>query len=232
MRKLLTVLLLLWISTSAVAQQAGSYQANALSYIEQYKDLAISHMNTHGTPASVILAIAMHESGNGTSKISRLLHNHFGIKGRNTSKKLRSSYKNFESPEESYQAFIEMLSTRKQFSHLFGKYSDYDYRSWVLGINRGGYAASKLWAGQVLAMIKKYRLYEYDNRPEGYVEPPVEKTTTSPAKKHIAQVKTYKVKNGDTLSGIAKKHKTTVQAIKRKNHLKSDQLKIGQQLKI
>lgn len=231
MRKLLTVLLLLWISTSAVAQQA-SYQANALSYIEQYKDLAISHMNEHGTPASVILAIAMHESANGTSKISRLLHNHFGIKGVNTSKKLRSSYRNFDSAESSYQAFINMLKTRKQFSHLFGKYSDYDYRSWVLGINRGGYAASKLWGSQVLAMIKKYRLYEFDNRPEGYIEPPIAESVSSTKAKHVAPVKTYKVKNGDTLSSIAKKHKTTVLALKRKNHLKSHNLKIGQQLKI
>ncbi len=40
----------------------------------------------------------------------------------------------------------------------------------------------------------------------------------------------YVVKKGDTLTSIAKKHKTTVQKIKTKNKLKSDKLQIGQKL--
>jgi LysM repeat protein len=44
--------------------------------------------------------------------------------------------------------------------------------------------------------------------------------------------KTYKVKQGDTLSGIAQKYGTTVAKIKAKNGLKSDMIKIGQTLKI
>jgi lysophospholipase L1-like esterase len=44
--------------------------------------------------------------------------------------------------------------------------------------------------------------------------------------------KTYKVKQGDTLSGIAQKNGTTVAKIKAKNGLKSDMIKIGQTLKI
>jgi len=50
--------------------------------------------------------------------------------------------------------------------------------------------------------------------------------TTSTSKK------TYTVKKGDTLSGIAQKHKTTVSKLKKLNHLKSDNLQIGQKLKL
>ncbi len=53
-------------------------------------------------------------------------------------------------------------------------------------------------------------------------------TGTSVAK----TTKTYKVKQGDTLSEIAEKYGTTVAKIKSKNGLKSDMIKIGQTLKI
>jgi len=44
--------------------------------------------------------------------------------------------------------------------------------------------------------------------------------------------KTYKVVKGDTLYGIAKLNKTTVQAIKKINNLKSDIIRVGQVLKL
>ncbi|MBR1808646.1 MAG: transglycosylase SLT domain-containing protein [Paludibacteraceae bacterium] len=43
---------------------------------------------------------------------------------------------------------------------------------------------------------------------------------------------TYTVKKGDTLGGIAKRQKTTVAKIKKWNNLKSDNIRIGQKLKI
>jgi LysM repeat protein len=42
----------------------------------------------------------------------------------------------------------------------------------------------------------------------------------------------YKVKSGDTLSEIAEKYNTSVAKIKKINNLKSDNLRIGQSLKI
>lgn len=46
------------------------------------------------------------------------------------------------------------------------------------------------------------------------------------------QSQTYQVAQGDTLTRIAKRHKTTVAAIKKENGLKSDALRIGQKLRI
>lgn len=42
----------------------------------------------------------------------------------------------------------------------------------------------------------------------------------------------YSVKKGDTLYSIAKEHKTTVAALKAANKLKSDEIKVGQKLKV
>jgi len=47
-----------------------------------------------------------------------------------------------------------------------------------------------------------------------------------------ASYKKHKVKSGDTLSAIARKYHTSISAIKRINHMKSDMIQIGQILKI
>ena len=179
-------------------------------------------MNKYHVPASIILGVAIHESGSGTSKIARYLNNHFGIKGSNSSTKIRSSYKGFDAVKDSYLCFIDMLQSRIKFKILFDKYSDYDFKSWAYGIQKGGYAASHTWASQVVRLIKKYKLYEYDNRPADYLEP-------------IAAVEVsihYKVKKGDTLEEISKKYDTTVKNLMINNNLKSYILRVGQKLKI
>ena len=47
-----------------------------------------------------------------------------------------------------------------------------------------------------------------------------------------ADSSTYKVKSGDTLSKIAKAHKTTVQELQRLNNLSTTQIRVGQVLKL
>ena len=51
-----------------------------------------------------------------------------------------------------------------------------------------------------------------------------------PPKKSVG--KTYIVKSGDTLSKIAKKYRVSVDALRRKNNLKSNIIRVGQKLKI
>lgn len=56
------------------------------------------------------------------------------------------------------------------------------------------------------------------------------KEKEKPAKEETKKSITYKVKQGDTLYKIAKKHNTTINKIKKDNKLKSDGLSIGQKL--
>ncbi len=60
--------------------------------------------------------------------------------------------------------------------------------------------------------------------------PPIEPITLEP----VVPIpgKTYVVVKGDTLGRIARRHKTTVSALKKRNGLSSDFLRIGQRLKI
>lgn len=218
-------LLFIGLSLSLYAQTTAS------EYIEKYKEIAIQHMNQQGVPASVILGISMHESANGKSKIAKYLNNHFGIKGKNTSKEIKSSYRGYDSVTDSYLDFMAAMRRNKKFEALFGKYSSYDYYNWVLGIQHGGYAASKLWGSQVLAIIKKYKLYELDNRPEGLEGTLLASVTpASPEKEQSTLKNVYKVKKGDTLNGIAKRFSTSVKNLMRKNSLSNSSLSIGQKL--
>ena len=211
----------------------GWAQHTAQEYIDTYKDWAVEAMHEYGVPASVTLAIAMHESANGNSKVATYLHNHFGIRGANNSKEIRSSYKGYDSVKASYADFIHYLKTHKQFASLFNKYPAYDYHSWAYGLMRGGYASNKTWAAHIIAQIKKYELFALDERPEGYIDPlPPATSTTEPDPNPLRAANIHIVKKGETLGLIAKRHKTTVRAIKAKNALQSDKLKIGQHLKI
>ncbi|MFB2118054.1 glucosaminidase domain-containing protein [Parapedobacter sp. 2B3] len=197
-------------------------QITPQAYIEQHKATAIQYMEEYGCPASIILAVAMHESAHGNSRIARYLNNHFGIKGPNNSKEIRSAYKGYESVEESYQDFIDFLKRRESTEKLFDLYKAHEYRKWAQGIARSGYAQSPSWSSKVIGMIRKYSLDELDEKPESDTVLAVAETP--------AEVTWYTVKKGDTLYDLAREYGTTVRAIQRENGLTSSRLRIGQQL--
>jgi flagellum-specific peptidoglycan hydrolase FlgJ len=166
MKKILLITALL-ISTIAASAQKNTSQ----SYIEKFKDDAIRIMHETGIPASIVLGVAMHESGCGNSTIAQSLNNQFGVKGGGSvvfikhNKKVRSSYKKYDSVLDSFQDFARIMTERKQFSHLADALSHYDYTGWAKGIQRSGYASSRKWAAQVLGIIKKYDLNDLDENP-------------------------------------------------------------------
>ncbi|MBS7565604.1 glucosaminidase domain-containing protein [Mucilaginibacter sp. Bleaf8] len=162
------ILLIACFLTSAFAASA---QNPSKSYIDKFKDNAIRIMHESGVPASIILAIAMHESGSGTSKLARTQNNHFGMKGKSPvsytgRKATHSSYKQYDSASDSFQDFARIMTERKQFSHLADRLNHYDYKSWVKGIQRSGYASSHKWGAQVLGLIHRYELHAYDEAPD------------------------------------------------------------------
>jgi len=167
MKKILLITTLLVSSVAAFAQKNTSQ-----SYIDQFKDNAIAIMHETGIPASIILGIAMHESGCGNSTIAQNLNNQFGVKGGGgatiTTKKktIHSAYKKYDSILESFEDFARIITERKEFSHLTEELTQYDYEKWVKGIQHGGYASSKKWGAQVLGIIHKYNLNDLDNTPE------------------------------------------------------------------
>lgn len=201
-------------------------------YINDNADQAQSLMREHKIPASIILAVAIHESASGTSKIARYLNNHFGIKGPNSNTEIRSSFRDYPTVDESYAHFLEFLKSRASFSKLFDKYDQYDYKNWAKGIQRGGYARSRSWASQIIGIIKKNDLIQYDERPDDYIEPVATQPVASSRSKSKGSSRTYTVKRGDNLYDIAKARHTTPTAIMKKNGLKSSAIKPGQKLRL
>lgn len=226
MKKIFTFCFFLFAGIIAKAQEETG------DYIAEHVDFAQSLMRDYKIPASIILAVAIHESAAGNSKIAQHFNNHFGVKGPNSNLDSQSSYRDYQNVDESYSHFVEIMETRSPFNNLFTKYDQYDYRGWATGIQRSGYAHSRLWASQVVALIKKYELYKYDDRPEDYTDPTYKTTSYRHTKKRLTPAKRYTVRAGDNLSVIAKKKGISVKSLMHKNGWKQANLKPGQKIKL
>ncbi len=236
----IATLLILFVATSTFAQKFSPS-----SYIAEHKDMAQQLMIETGVPASVILGVAFHESAYGNSKLARHLNNHFGIKGKNNSKKIRSAYKGYGGSDDSYEDFVGLLQRRKATAKLFKTQKKGDYRGWIAGIARSGYSEAGSWSAKVIQIINRYDLHQYDNvaDKEQLVEPMIAANGPSAGEDmllrsmetkdsgiNLNQTNTHVVRKGDTLSELAKRYGTTIQKLKNQNNLRSANLSIGQRL--
>ena len=205
-------------------------------YIKAHVEIAKKLMHDRQIPASIVLGVAIHESAAGKSKIAKHLNNHFGVKGKNSNTEIKSAYRDYESVDESFEDFADFITRKPAYNKLFDLFSPYDYKNWARGIARGGYAHSGTWASQVIALIKKYELYQYDERPAGYLEPvvPVQSVKSTPKSTRTSATKStrYTVKKGDNLNKIAKKFGTTAAKLMHINNLSSSNLQPGQKLQL
>ena len=128
-------------------------------YFSNYKPVADSLSLIYEIPASVILAIAYHESNGGESVVGRRLNNHFGLKGRvvgGDTVSVKSSYRYFQKPEDSYLFFCNLVANRKFYPALKG---NKDYKKWVIALSKTGYAGNaKLWTLQIIQTIERNKL--------------------------------------------------------------------------
>jgi Mannosyl-glycoprotein endo-beta-N-acetylglucosaminidase len=149
----------------------------AQSYITQYKDLAQQEQRLTGIPASIKLAMALLESGSGQSFLAVRGNNHFGIKWWNASndgtdfiekfddakdnrgKRIASRFIKFNSVEASYRKHSEVLR-RPRYQVLF-TYHITDYHSWAYSLEACGYATTKGYGDQLIALIDHYNLTQY-----------------------------------------------------------------------
>ncbi|MBM3160346.1 MAG: glucosaminidase domain-containing protein [Bacteroidetes bacterium] len=133
----------------------GSTQ-NTSSYFAKYKKLADSLSVTYGIPSCVILGVAYHESGGGTSILAKKLHNHFGIKGdcNFAVSHHKSSYKYYPKVEDSYIGFCKLVANKKMYAQMKGST---DCQLWLKKIAATGYAANaSKWSGYVNSIIRRY----------------------------------------------------------------------------
>jgi Bax protein len=152
--RLLTLLLLV------AAMQPVSAQSK---YIKQYKPIADSLSSVYGIPTSVMLGIAIIESGAGKSRNCKLLNNHFGIKGKNDllkTKGIKTAYKQYPNGRASYISFSQLMTRKKFYSKLKGKM---DHKLWLDAISKSGYSTvPEEWKRNITAAIRKHKLAETD----------------------------------------------------------------------
>jgi len=195
------------------------------TYIELYKHIAIEEMNRSGIPASIKLAQGILESASGTSTLSLKANNHFGIKcgGRwsgatyyhfdddydRNGNLIKSCFRKYQSPEESYTAHTEFLMSGARYEFLFS-YPKTDYKNWAKGLKKAGYATNPKYANLLIKIIEQSDLAKFDRMTEEVIvyEP---ENPKHPDKVHAIkrrksvnnQVKIIIAAAGDTYMGLS-----------------------------
>lgn len=167
LKKIITLSLLLF-SMAAHAQKVDT--AAIITYIKQYKDIAIAEMNRTGIPASITLAQGIHESGWGKSFLAQNTNNHFGIKCKKewTGKTFRYTddapnecFRVYDKVEDSYRDHSDFLKSRSWYASLF-LLNKGDYKGWAYGLKKAGYATNPKYPEILIKMIEDFQLAAFD----------------------------------------------------------------------
>lgn len=142
-------------------------------YIATWKDVAIREMQEHGIPASITLAQAILESGDGNSELARKANNHFGIKCHDwTGKKSYHDddhkgecFRSYKSAAESFDDHSIFLK-RSRYAFLY-EYDVTDYKAWAKGLKKAGYATNPKYPELLIRLIEENNLQQYDKAGSG-----------------------------------------------------------------
>jgi len=91
-------------------------------------------------------------------------------------------------------------------------------------LRAAGYATDRKYPQKLISLIERYELYKYDD--EVLVDETSRRVMVN------SGITFHIVEKGDTLYSLSRRYKTTVDAIKGLNDLDSNDLTIGQELKI
>ncbi len=231
------------------ATNSSSIKTPAESYIERFKNIAISEMNGSGIPASITLAQGILESGNGNSRLAKEANNHFGIKCSTEWKgetilqdddNKDDCFRVYKSPEESFKDHTEFLK-RKRYAPLF-ELDKNDYRGWANGLKTAGYATNPRYAELLISLVERYDLSRFDrienekDKTIREVKVMKEIALNIPTEKKQETVKSpvvmkiYEVRSGDTLISVSKQFTLSVADLKALNSLENENLFLGQLL--
>ncbi|MGY8988089.1 MAG: glycoside hydrolase family 73 protein [Flavobacteriales bacterium] len=146
-----------------------SSQSKTDLYIEKYADLAVAEMNEFGVPASITLSQGILESGNGESRLATEGNNHFGIKCHDwegaeiyaDDDDENECFRKYKKVKQSYRDHSLFLSKRGRYSSLF-ELELTDYKGWAKGLKKAGYATNPAYADNLISLIERYDLQQFD----------------------------------------------------------------------
>lgn len=240
----LLLLILAILMCRAIFAQPFEKKLSPADYINQYKDEAIKEMYLSGVPASITLAQGMLESGNGNSALAVYANNHFGIKchkGWNgysyymDDDEKNECFRKYETVFESYSDHSDFLKSRDRYAFLF-ELPRTDYKAWAKGLKQAGYATASNYAEQLIELIERYKLFEFDS-DSGMPVKSLSETTRQTAKLELRQVLRFNhtrfiiARNGDSFFKIASEFNLELEDLLKYNDLpKGEKLQAGSKL--
>lgn len=141
------------------------------AFYAKYAQVAIEQQIKYGIPASITLAQMGFESTFGTSRLARESSNFFGVKQGGSWKGPVSYHVDDHGYPEAFRVYSGVSASVEDHSKvlLLDRYQKYcaskssqDYRGWINGIVKGGYASSPTYKEDLLDEIQRYHLDRYD----------------------------------------------------------------------
>jgi hypothetical protein len=173
MRKSITTVFCFLTIITSYAKADNSIE----SYISKYRLITQLESQRSGIPASIILAQAILESGYGNSDLCLRSKNHFGIKWKNArdgnyvysldddydsdGKHIPSKFIQYDSDLMSFHHHTDFLMRRVNYNPLF-KFTRADFTNWAYGLKDCGYSTDKTYGSQLIQIIRRYELFNYD----------------------------------------------------------------------
>ena len=232
-------------------QANTSYSGNVQSFLNNVAPAARQVASARGLYASLMIAQAALESGWGGSYLSTAAYNLFGVKWNGSGAYINLStqeyyggayhtvmarFQRYSSYTESLNAYADLIcshfprSTKAQASSY--AVAAQNLRNGVYGT----YATDPSYASKLISVIERYNLTQYDT---GTVMKPVSNNTNSNNNNSnnnsnaiVATNGTYTAVAGDSLWRIAQKFGMTLDELKKANGLTSNNLYVGQTLKV
>lgn len=183
-RSKLVLLICLLAGFGCLVKAKSPQRTTRQEYINVFAQLAIQEMNEYHIPASIIMAQACLESGDGNSQLAVKANNHFGIKCNNswTGPSMKQDddsrdecFRKYGNALESYRDHSRFLTGGMRYQFLFD-YQIKDYKKWAYGLKKAGYATDPQYPERLLKIIDEFQLYKLDDyynstgtyKPEGF----------------------------------------------------------------
>ena len=241
MRRSILALILLY-PLCTLAQDAP--RPDVLSYIEQYRALAVEEMVRTGVPAAIKLAQGIIETQAGTRELVMRSNNHFGIKCKSSwtgdrvhhdDDEKGECFRKYGTAEDSWRDHSDFLRTQLRYASLF-RLDPADYAGWARGLKAAGYATDPTYPERLIRYIESYRLNEHSLAALAGMQRPVPRgdTLAAPPETPVVEAgpRLHKVEPGETLYGLSRRYGVDPREIMQLNGLASPGLLAGTVIRI
>ena len=147
-------------------------------FLNAIRPMVIADMQSSGILASLTAAQAFIESNKGNSGLTTKANNLFGMKGTyngqyvvmKTKEYLHGQYVTVDAKFRKYPSWAESIADHSALFNRLARYANLrglkDYQLACKYVKDDGYATSPTYTQTLLAVIEKYKLYEWDNVQE------------------------------------------------------------------